>query len=293
MQKYGLFVVFKPMDPHKSADGIVNFLKSGSLRIVVFLKMVSIVLIGTGNVARHLYDAFGNTDFFKVIQVAGRNRKALDYFKPRTATSTNFRDLADADIYIIALSDDAISTVSEKLIIKNKLLVHTSGSVHIEALPETNRTGVLYPLQSFTSDLPVTFKEVPICIEAGNGADLEILNKMASALSDRVYEISSEQRKSLHLAAVFVNNFTNHLYAIGEDICLENNLPFSILHPLVRETSKKIENVSPKDAQTGPARRNDTGTMEKHLDGLDNATRAEIYSLMSRSIRESYDSGNV
>jgi len=266
-------------------------LKSGSLRIVVLLKMVSIVLIGTGNVARHLYDAFRSTDFCNIIQVAGRNEHALNYFKPRTATSTNFRELADADIYIIALSDDAINTVSDNLIVKNKLVVHTSGSVPLTALPGTNRAGVLYPLQSFTREFPVNFKEVPICIEAGNRADIEILNKMASALSDRVYDISYEQRKSLHLAAVFVNNFTNHLYAIGEDICLENNLPFSILHPLIRETSRKIEHVSPKDAQTGPARRNDTGTMEKHLEELDNATRAEIYSLISKSIRETHGRG--
>ena len=250
--------------------------------------MLSIVLLGTGNVARHLFDAFLNFDEIKVAQVVGRNQAALQYFEEAVSTSTDFKKLAEADIYIIAISDDAVAAVSEDLAIKNMLLVHTSGSVDMSELSRENRAAVFYPLQSFSKDRELNFKDVPICIEAERKADLETLKKLAAILGNEVFLVSSEQRRSLHLAAVFVNNFVNHLYTIGHEICLEQQLPFSILKPLILETCKKIEEIPPLKAQTGPAMRNDLGTMEKHKDLLQKEINKKIYSLLSASIQETY-----
>ena len=118
--------------------------------------------------------------------------------------------------------------------------------------------------------------------------DLELLKKLAGMISESIFEISSDQRKSLHLAAVFVNNFTNHLYAIGQSICQENELPFDLLKPLLLETAKKIGDLSPIDAQTGPARRKDQNTIDSHLKQLRHKNQKEIYKVLTRSIKETY-----
>ncbi|MCW5515514.1 DUF2520 domain-containing protein [Muriicola sp. Z0-33] len=250
--------------------------------------MLSIVLIGTGNVARHLFDAFSDCDSVQIRQVIGRNKKALEYFHKTTEITSDYNLLVDADIYIIALSDDAINTVSELLKLSNKLVVHTSGSVTMQRLVN-NRTGVFYPLQTFSKNRRINFKQVPICIEAENEADLAILHKLASTLSREVHEISAEQRNALHLSAVFVNNFTNHMFTIANEICGEHQLSFSILKPLILETTNKIADMPPFEAQTGPARRNDTGTMDKHLQLLNSKNQKDIYSLLSESILKTYE----
>ena len=250
--------------------------------------MLSIVLLGTGNVARHLFDAFERSENLRVLQVVGRSPSGLDYFKKSAKTSSIFTDLVDADIYIIALSDDAISIISEQLKIKNKFLVHTSGSVGISVLSKQNRAGVFYPLQSFSKGRKPEYKDIPICIEAAFEADLEILKELASQISEKVFVITSEQRRMLHLAAVFVNNFVNHMYVIGAEICREQQLPFSILQPLIKETCEKIEDMAPLEAQTGPARRSDEGTLIKHGQLLKTEKSKEIYMLLSESIQETY-----
>jgi hypothetical protein len=137
--------------------------------------------------------------------------------------------VAPADIFLIAVSDDAIRIVSEQIPLKNQLIVHTSGSVSFEEMSKDNRRGVFYPLQTFTKGKQVDFREIPICIESEFSADLEIIKKLANTISEKIYIINSQQRKALHVAAVFVNNFVNHLYQIGNEICLENQVPFEIL----------------------------------------------------------------
>jgi len=134
----------------------------------------------------------------------------------------------------------------------------------------------------------VDFKTIPICIEAEKKEDLELLHRLASSVSESVYEITSEQRKSLHLGAVFVNNFTNHIYQIGSEICEENEVPFNILKPLIKETVEKINSFSPLDAQTGPAIRNDKETIRRHLKQLENKTHQEVYKILTKSIQETY-----
>lgn len=154
----------------------------------------------------------------------------------------------------------------------------------IDILDKKNHRGVFYPLQTFSKETKIKFSQVPICIEATNDKDLETLHELASKVVKNTYTISSEQRKSLHIAAVFVCNFVNHLYKIGNDICVEKYVPFEILKPLIEETANKINFLSPSQAQTGPAKRNDTKTIEEHLNSLTNENQKEIYKLLTQSI---------
>ena len=140
-------------------------------------------------------------------------------------------------------------------------------------------------MQSFTKDKSVDFNSVPFCLETKNSEDFNLLEALAKSIGEKTYKINSEQRKKLHVAAVFVNNFTNHMYKIANDICEKNNVPFEILYPLIEETAKKIQSISPIDAQTGPAKRNDEQTIKNHLENL-NLQQQEIYKLITKSIQE-------
>jgi predicted short-subunit dehydrogenase-like oxidoreductase (DUF2520 family) len=228
--------------------------------------MIAVLIIGNGNVANHLYNAFKNV---KQIKVSKINSRVLD-------------NVPLADITILAVSDDAIKEVSSK--IKNPFVVHTSGSVGINDLKSTSRKGVFYMLQTFTKEKKVDFKNIPFCLEATHKADEVILEKIASYLGKNIYHINTAQRKKLHVAAVFVNNFSNHMYTIGQDICLENKIPFKILSPLIYETALKAETLSPRQAQTGPAIRNDLTTINNHLESL-NEEHKNIYKLITKSIQ--------
>ncbi len=252
--------------------------------------MIKVTLVGTGTVSNHLLDVFSKADGVEVLQVSSRGAKLLKALKSVPSRDEEGSKTEQAAIYIIAVSDDAIASVSEHFIKSNALLVHTSGSVAMRALPKEVRRGVFYPLQTFSKGRKVDFKTVPICIEAAHKKDLGLLRTLASAISPSVYEISSKQRSALHLAAVFVNNFTNHMYQIGNDICLENEVPFEVLKPLLSETAHKMTTLSPAEAQTGPAKRNDDSTIEKHLNQLKNKTHKEVYSMLTKSIIETYKS---
>ena len=250
--------------------------------------MQSIVILGTGNVAKHLFDAFINQNKIEITQVYGRKKESLHYFGEHIEITTDLSTIADADIYLIAVSDDAIAAVSKKLEHKKGLIVHTSGSMGINELPINNKRGVFYPLQTFSFGKSVDFKEIPICIEALNEDDYTRLNKLALSISNRVFRINTKQRKALHLAAVFANNFTNHIYHLSKEICTQNNVSFELLHPLIKETAKKVQELSPYEAQTGPARRNDVGTLEKQLNQLKDKNHKNIYSILSKSIQKTY-----
>ena len=250
--------------------------------------MIRIVILGTGNVAKHLLGAFKKAEDVEVVQVYGRNNSVLESLGSDYQTTTEVSSLKQVDIYILAISDDAISEVSKQLDLKAGLVVHTSGSVPLAALSKKTKRGVFYPLQTFSVDRKVDFAEIPICIESENEADTGILKQLASAISKKVEYMDSDQRKALHLAAVMANNFTNHMYYLSSEFCSQNNVPFSLLHPLIQETAKKIEDLSPYDAQTGPARRNDCGTLKKQKAQLKSKRHKKIYSLLSKSIRKTY-----
>lgn len=246
--------------------------------------MIRLSVIGSGNVAQHLIKALSKSAEIELVQVAARNPESLLQLLPNHKITSDFTTLQPVDVTIIAVSDNAISDVSAQLPFEKQLVVHTSGTVAMEALNNKNRKGVFYPLQTFSKLKEVDFKSVPICLEAAEKRDLFTLHTIAESVSDAVYDISSEQRRALHVAAVFVSNFTNHLYQIGYEICEENNLPFAILKPLILETANKILSLPPSEAQTGPARRKDNQTINAHLNFLSNEEHKEIYKMLTKSI---------
>lgn len=237
--------------------------------------MIKVALIGRGNVSFHLARAFRTIEKVQVNVYDGRE-------EPSKIVKNS------TDVYIIAVSDSAIKEVSEKLRGVDAIVAHTSGSVSINELPNDSHKGVFYPLQTFTKEKELDFSNIPICIEAENQKDVSMLSELAGYISKNVKEVSSVQRKSLHLAAVFANNFTNHLYQAAYDICDENNLSFDLIKPLIIETADKIKTLLPFEAQTGPAKRNDITTISDHIKLLENPDRKEIYSQLSKSIQRTY-----
>ncbi len=248
--------------------------------------MTKVVILGAGNVARHLYLTFTWVKSISITQIYNHKPKNLTFFKNMVPTTSNLLEIQQADIYILALKDHAIKDVSRKLKDYGGLVVHTSGSISMEALSDFENYGVFYPLQTFSKNKEVDFNEIPICLEANKDSNLEKLEKLAEAISSHVLRVNSQQRKALHIAAVFVSNFTNHLYSFGAEICRENDLPFEILQPLIKETASKIEVLNPINAQTGPAVRNDQGTITTHLKFLTNEQHQHIYRILTQSIQE-------
>lgn len=247
--------------------------------------MIKVVLIGSGNVAQHLIQVLLQAKNVNLAQAFARNPNHLLHLLPEEKITSDYNKIIEADLYIISISDNAISEVSSQLPFENRLVVHISGTSDISVLHDQNRKGVFYPLQTFTKGKEIDFSPIPICLEAEKESDYQLLEKLGNCISQKVVRISSEQRKSLHVAAVFVCNFVNHLYHIGNEICTENNVPFEVLHPLIQETAHKIMELSPKEAQTGPALRNDTKTIEKHLDFLENPEYKNLYQLLTQSIQ--------
>ncbi|RRJ89129.1 Rossmann-like and DUF2520 domain-containing protein [Flavobacterium macacae] len=250
--------------------------------------MIKVTIIGSGNVAQHLIAAFLKSSEIEICQVFSRNKESISHLVDRSKITDNYDSLSESDIYIIAVSDSAIAEVSSKLPFKNRFVVHTSGSVPLEELDSKNKRGVFYPLQTFTKNKEVDFSTIPTCLESEIDDDYTILENLAEAINSRHYLISSSQRKSLHVAAVFVNNFTNHLYQIGAAICDEHQLPFEILKPLIAETAQKVQSLSPLEAQTGPAKRHDQNTIDSHLALLTDQTQKEIYKILTQSIQHSH-----
>lgn len=246
--------------------------------------MKRIVLFGTGNVATHLFEAFRNSTKFEIIQVYNHTFNSLQNFSEKVEITTDLASLKPADIFILALKDDVLAEFSEKLKETNALVLHTSGAISIDVLKNFQNHGVFYPLQTFSKNKKVDFSQIPICLETNSSSNTQLAQELALEISGKVFEISSEQRKTLHVAAVFVSNFVNFLYTEGESICKENRVPFEILHPLILETAQKAVNISPKEAQTGPAKRNDQKVISSHLELL-NKKQQEIYSLLTLSIQ--------
>ena len=244
--------------------------------------MISVVIIGYGNVGQHLHSAFLKTENILVKQIYARDITKINHLEKENITD-DLSNLKEADLYLIAVSDDAISMVSSQIKNKKALVAHTSGSVAINDLKNEGFKAVFYPLQSFSKGKNINFNEVPFCLEAEEPKHLNLLHTVASAIGKKIYTIDSNQRQQLHVAAVFVNNFTNHMYKIGHDICTKHNVPFEILQPLIKETAYKMESLTPNQAQTGPAKRNDVKTIENHI-GLLSKEQQEIYKTLTKSI---------
>ncbi|HEY6956665.1 MAG TPA: DUF2520 domain-containing protein [Flavisolibacter sp.] len=248
---------------------------------------MQIVIIGTGNTATVLgrkLKAAGH----RIVQVFGRDTSAASKLAYELGTeSTNYWNVVtrDADLYILAVSDIAIEEVLEELQLTGKTIVHTAASVSKNVLQgSAQHFGVFYPLQTLKKDIS-QLPDIPIIIDASDESTLKELESLAQSISDKVIEAGDEKRMKLHLAAVIVNNFVNHLYALAESYCNDEGLDFELLIPLIKETALRVEYTSPSNLQTGPALRNDHNTIEKHLELLQRYPHLKkIYETFTESI---------
>ncbi len=248
---------------------------------------MNILMIGTGNVATVLSRMFFHQGI-KLSHVAGRNESKAASIANESGASFSSLDQIPSisfDLAILALSDEYLLREAHSLPIADIPVVHTAGSVSMNVLkPLTKNYGVLYPLQSLRREMP-HIPPVPFLIDANSDTLLEFLNTLALKISPKVMRADDETRIKLHLAAVWVSNFTNHLYALAHDYCQSEQLPFEILNPLIQETSTRIEMHNPSQVQTGPAARGDVQTMEKHLEMLkDFPEMKALYIKLSDSI---------
>ena len=248
--------------------------------------MIKIVLLGAGNVGTHLCRALQNKEGLEIIQWYNRSLNSLEKELVPFAVTQNLNDIIEADLYIISVSDTAIPAISKALEGKNGLIAHTAGSIPMEVLGAHQNHGIFYPLQTFSKQKEVDFNQIPLCLEANQPENLNLLKKVAQSLGGPVHLIDSAQRKALHVAAVFVNNFTNHLFTIGEELCKAHKVPFSVLQPLIAETADKIKHLPPSAAQTGPAARGDQKILKDHLQYLTKESHQKLYQLISASIQQ-------
>jgi predicted short-subunit dehydrogenase-like oxidoreductase (DUF2520 family) len=256
---------------------------------------MDVSFIGSGNLAWHLAPALDNAGYI-VREVYSRNYKHAQalvgrLYQAEVKTSTDFSS-SKSTLFIIAVSDDAILTLAPEIILpKDAILVHTSGSQPLSALgyATTPNIGVFYPLQTFSKAKKVDFNDIPIFIESENNDTGKVLLKMGKAISKQVKQISSEDRKALHIAAVFASNFTNHMLTLSKQILETNNLTFEMVKPLIVETINKSLSLGPSNAQTGPAKRGDMEILDRHMEFLQHdETLAEIYRLISQNIIDKY-----
>ncbi len=258
------------------------------------LEPKNVVLVGAGHVAFHLGKALKRSGN-KLLLLINRDEKRGERlaFELACKFSSDFTTIPDeTDIVIIAVKDDAISEVASKIFCPGKVVVHTSGSVPMSALGDSSdRLGVFYPLQTMHRASEVNMREVPFCIEGNSKWNEGMLLELARSISDNVQILSSDQRKITHIAAVFACNFTNHFYALSEEILEKNGLSLDILKPLIEKTAANILADRPKALQTGPAKRNDTKVMQEHLEMLSPELR-KLYSDISDSIVKMYQSDN-
>jgi predicted short-subunit dehydrogenase-like oxidoreductase (DUF2520 family) len=258
-------------------------------------KQPFVSFIGSGNLAWHLAPALDNAGFSvrEVYSRESKNAKALvgKLYEGEIKKDLDF-STSKSRIFVIAVSDDAIESIAQEIVLpENAVLVHTSGSQPLSLLENavTESIGVFYPLQTFSKNKKVDFKDIPLFIESNIKEVEKLLMEMAKAISKKVVKIDSRQRKALHVAAVFASNFTNHMLRISNDILKTHKLDVELLKPLIAETITKALAIGPEDAQTGPARRGDLELLDNHYAFLEEDDEvAEIYKLVSQHILDQY-----
>ena len=255
----------------------------------------NITLIGAGNVGYHLGRRL-HAAGMEIVQVFSRDAEKARELAEATGAeaATGLEQIQPgASLYILAIADDAIAPVAQQLQPKltvESAVVHTSGATPSTVLaPYFPKYGIFYPLQTFSREREPDFSTIPICIYSPKQELEGQLAMLGRQVSQSVHRIDDEQRAVLHVAAVFVNNFSNHLFHIGQEILNEEQLPFELLLPLIRETVDKVERHPPKAMQTGPARRGDQETIIRHLAYLKKSPNFEkVYKVLTKSIGEIY-----
>lgn len=242
-------------------------------------------LIGAGRLGKQLYRELTQCASIELVQWMNRPAKTPTTLEGVELVS-ELNQLSAVDCYLIAIRDESIEQVVSQLP-QNSLVIHTSGATTLNSLSH-GRKGVFYPIQSFSNEKDVNFNKLPIAIEASEVGDLTFLKQLTLDMGAQPISMDSNQRKTLHLAAVLVNNFTNHLFTQADLLCKENDLSFDLLKPLIRETVAKLEEMSPEKAQTGPALRADQKTLQVHLDLIENKELKALYKLLSHTITNHY-----
>ena len=248
---------------------------------------MKIVIIGSGNVAYHLAKAFTQNNI-EVSQIFGRNEVELNKISEELNIPYSTKELADADLYLISVSDSAVEQVSDLIKTEKALVAHTSGSLPIETLKGNYRKASFYPLQTLSKTKNLDYSKIPFFIEAENQIDEKSLFELASLISDNVETSDYEKRKYIHLTAVFACNFVNHLFARAKEISDSQDLDFNYFIPLIDETVEKIHHLEPKSAQTGPAVRGDERILKLHEELITNDEHLKIYNTMNESIQKMY-----
>lgn len=257
----------------------------------------TISFIGSGNVATHLAREFHRKGFV-IIEICSRLMENAVILANQVGARPldQLDDLdAEADIIFCCTKDELIGKIARRLTEHRPVrrIVHTSGTVGLEAFEPFASTigssGIFYPLQTFSKTVPVDFSELPVGVTSGNPGFQRDLFELAASITNRPFHISDDERKHLHIAAVLVNNFANHLFALGQKYCEDNHLDFELLKPLIHQTINKIDVIKPVDAQTGPAKRGDTRIIQNHLAMLDDDAQLKaIYKALTDSILKMY-----
>lgn len=260
---------------------------------------MKIVMIGAGNVATHLGRAM-KASGFEVAQVWSRTMTSAEQLASVlgcTATNVISQVSVDADLYVISVKDDALPEIVQDLCPSRRksMFVHTAGSVPMSCFEGyADRYGVLYPMQTFSKNKELDFKQVPVFLEASGDGVFSVLHEVAKSVSDSVYKLDGEGRKWLHLSAVFACNFSNYCYAVAAQLLQRVGVPFDVMLPLIDETARKAHVLTPVDAQTGPASRHDHDVMEKQQHMLRNdKLLSEIYRLMSAGIELNTENNKI
>lgn len=232
---------------------------------------MKVVFIGAGNLATHLSLALQQMGE-QIVQVYSRTKTSASELAALLSvpyTTSTDKIIADADVYFYTVSDDALESLVQLPFATNAIHVHTAGSVSMDIFQGKKKNfGVFYPLQTFSKAKQVNFNKIPLFIEASSPEVETELLRLAHVVSEQVYRTNSEQRLKLHVSAVFACNFVNHMYQIAFEMVKSADLPFEVLKPLILETAEKVMHLSPEQAQTGPAKRNDQGVINKHLEVL-------------------------
>lgn len=248
-----------------------------------------VTIVGAGNVAHNFALAFRNAGYI-IHEVYSRTQRSAMLLSQAMNTdyTTDISKLSkDTDLFILAVNDDALADVVCSIQIKDVPIVHTSGSTPIDVFEPCGfeRYGIFYPVQSFQKNETESLEPIPICVEANNSKTEDLFLSLAKSLSTKVYAMDSEKRKALHVAAVFANNFSNHLFHIASEILAKKHIPFDVIRPLVEKTADKIKNEKPINTQTGPAVRNDKKVIDSHLEYLaKNPEYQKIYDLITTDI---------
>ena len=249
---------------------------------------MKIAILGSGNVAYHLAKMFKEKNI-PISQIFGRNEKDLQEISEQFEIPFSTTELVDAELYFIAVNDDAVAAISKNIKNQNSLVAHTSGSLPKEILEGNYRKASFYPLQTFSKSKMLQYSEIPFFVEGENEEDSQILENLALKISEKVMKSDYEKRKYIHLTAVFACNFVNHLFARAKEISDSQHIPFDCFLPLIKETTLKIEKIEPKLAQTGPAIRNDEKILQLHEALITEEEHLKIYQVMNESIKKMYE----